>query len=196
MEDFKVSKQSNRRETNVIRVRDARIEEISRDRNTGFVTISYGDMGEFNMIHKRIVTLIVSKDTILQSESGHKLSFRDLEEGMIVDAEISKAMTASIPPQARAYKIVALNENKSYNTKVDRLLMIDPNNNFLITGKANDIYSQIRFNINANTLILDRRGNRMCICDLRPGHTVRIEHANFMTFSIPPQTLAFSVQLV
>lgn len=113
MEDFSVSGQSNQCPCNdgIIRTRDSVIEEIRTDRNTGFVTISYGVMGDFNMTHMMLVTLIVSRDTIIQDRAGRNMLLSDLREGMIVDAEFSSAMTFSIPPQSRAYRIRAVNRN-------------------------------------------------------------------------------------
>ncbi len=73
---------------------------------------------------------------------------------------------------------------------------IDRNNNFLITGNPDDMMSQMRFVVNDMTEIYDRRGNRIRLRDLRPGQMVRVEHADFMTASIPPQTTAFSIWVI
>jgi hypothetical protein len=133
VEDFSISSQSNRGRNNddVIRTRDSVIEEIRADRNAGFVTISYGVMGDFNMIHMKLVTLIVTRDTIIQDRSGRRLRFRDLREGMVVNAEFSSAMTRSIPPQSRAFRIVVVNRNEVSNTTVGRVLEVDLRNGYL-----------------------------------------------------------------
>lgn len=196
MDDYKVESQSNRRRSSVIRVRDAIIEEIVMDRNAGYVTISYGDMGDFNMVHIKLVTLLVGRETIIQNQFEKELRLRDLKEGMIVDAAFSSDMTRSVPPQARAYKIVTVGEAKPSNVKTGRVLTVDVANSYFLTGRANDRSSQIRFNITDLTIILDQRGNRINLRDIRPGQTVRVEHANFMTMSIPPQTPAYRVQIL
>jgi len=198
MEDFKICNQGNRtsRNNDIISVQDALIEEIFADNRTGYVTISYGVRGDFNMIHMNLVVLIVSRDTIIRDQSGRNLSFRDLREGMVVDAEFSSAMTSSIPPQSRAFRITVNNINRSSNVRVDKVLRVDTNNNFLFTGNANDISTQMRFVITNSTIILDRGGNRISLRNLRPGQTVRVEHASFQTPSIPPQTTAFSVRVL
>ena len=183
------------RDNNVIRVSDALIEEIFSDRNAGYVTISYGNMGEFNMVHIVVVQLLVGQDTVIQNQFGQKMLLRDLKAGMRVDAEFSNAMTASEPPKARAFKIVALDKRKSSNVKVDRVMMVDADNGFFITG-TNNINSQIRFNVTPATIIMDQRGNRICLCSLRNGQMVKVVYASFMTFSIPPQTTAYRVQIV
>ncbi|MDF2609760.1 MAG: hypothetical protein K0R92_1234 [Lachnospiraceae bacterium] len=179
-----------------IRVQDAIIEEINFIDRIGHVTISYGIPGDFNMIHMELVTLIVSQDTVIRNESGRSLSMRDLREGMLVDVVFSSAMTMSIPPQARAFRIIVKNSVHPFDVTVDNVLRVDTRNNFLYTGTLNDRASQIRFVITNATVILDRRGRRIDLRDLRVGETVRVEHANFMTRSIPPQTTAFRVQVL
>jgi len=185
-----------RRRNDIIFADNAIIEEIFIDNRTGYVTISYGVMGEFCMVHMELVTLIVSQDTVIRDQFGQSMSLRDLRQGMIVDAEFSSAMTRSIPPQSRAYRITVINQGNNSNIMEDFVLSVDTNNNFLYTGNANDIYSQMRFVITNSTMIMDRRGNRIRLRDLRPGQRVRIEHANFQTMSIPPQTTAFVVQII
>lgn len=194
--DNNIINAQNRSDNRTIRVRDALIEEIFSDRNAGYVTISYGDIGDFNMIHIRVVTLLVGRDTIIQNQGGQQLLLRDLRVGMSVDAVFSAAMTSSIPPQARAYEITVLQGSRSSDTKEGTVIMVDGRNNFLIAGNSRNISNQIRFNVTPDTLILDRRGNRITLFDIRPGQRVRIEHANSMTFSIPPQTTAFRIQVL
>jgi len=121
MGNFKVSNQSNRSDRDIIRVRAAIIEEIFRDRNVGYVTISYGLMGEFDMIHMNLVTLVVNQDTIIQNHAGRDMLLRYLEKGMTVDAEFSNRMTSSNPPQSQAFKITVLNRRRSSNITVDRV---------------------------------------------------------------------------
>lgn len=185
-----------RRRNNVIFVQDAIIEEIVIDNGTGFVTISYCVMGERNMTHIELVTLVVGQDTVIRNQFGQNMSLRDLKEGMVVDAEFSAAMTRSMPPQARAFRITVINQNNSTSITEDRVLSVDTKNGFLYTGNANDINSQMRFVVNNDTRIMDRRGNRIRLRDLRPGQMVRVEHANFQTMSIPPQTTAFNIQVL
>ncbi len=185
-----------RRRDDVIFVQDAVIEEIATDNRTGYVTISYCVMGERCMVHMQTVKLVVGRDTVIRNKFGQNLSLRDLKEGMIVDAEFSSAMTRSIPPQARAFRITVIKQNDSVNITEDRVLSVEPNNGFFYTGNANDMLSQMRFVVNNETRIMDRRGNRIRLRDLRPGQMVRVEHANFQTMSIPPQTTAFNVQVL
>ncbi|RDU25185.1 hypothetical protein [Anaerosacchariphilus polymeriproducens] len=198
MEGFPLSSQRNRFPCNddIIRTRDSIIEEIRIDRNTGYVTISYGVMGDFNIIQMELVTLIVGNNTVIRDRSGFNMRLSDLREGMVVDAEFSSAMTFSIPPQARAYRITVVNRNAASNITEGRVLFIDFNNRFLYTGNSNNLLSQMRFVITNSTVILDRNGNPIHLRNIRPGQRVRVEHATFQTASIPPQTTAFVVQII
>ena len=153
-------------------------------------------MGDFNIIHMELVTLIVSNDTIIRDRSGRNLRLSDLREGMVIDTEFSSAMTFSVPPQARAYSITVVNRSKDSNITEGRVLTIDLRKGFLYTGNANNLSSQMRFVITKTTAILDRNGNRISLRDIRPGQRVRVEHATFQTPSIPPQTTAFVVQII
>lgn len=185
------------RNNHAIHVRDAIIEDIFQDRNnTGFVTISYGQISRFNKFYTQVVRLIVDHDTVIQNQFGQDLLLRNLRKGMKVDADFSSVMTASEPPQARAFNIVVLNDKKPSNIIIDRVAMVDPENSFFITGQPNDINSQIRFQVTPQTKIMNRRGNRISLWDIKVGQMVKVEHASFMTFSIPPQTNAYSVQIL
>ncbi len=180
---------------NVVEIQEALIEDIFIDNRTGYVTISYGVMGDFNITQMELIVLVVSQDTIIQNQCGEDMSMRELREGMIINAEISSAMTRSMPPQSRAFRITLMEDDCAY-VKVGRVLNVDLVNSFLYVGNPNDISSQIRFTITDSTVIRNRRGGRICLCELRPGQMVRVEHASFMTMSIPPQTTAYEVQIL
>ena len=163
---------------------------------TSYVTISYGVMGDFSMIHMQLLVLIVSQDTIIRNQFGQNMPARDLREGMVIDAEFSSAMTMSIPPQARAFRITVKRNERSSVVSKGRVLNIDTRNNFLYTGFANDISSLRRFVITNSTTIWNRRGKQIRLRDLRLGQMVRVEHATFQTPSIPPQSTAFTVRVI
>lgn len=182
--------------TKVNTVLDATIERIFSSENTRYVTISYRVVDQYFMVHKNFITLVVGPNTIINNQFGQNFSFNDLRLGMLIDADLSSAMTFSIPPQARAFRIIVSYKNWPFNSKMGRVLEVDAKNRFLYTGNANDINSQIRFVITNSTQILDRSGNRIRLEALKPGQLVRIAYATFMTMSIPPQTTAFRVQLL
>ena len=190
------------RRNRAINVEDAVIEEIFQDNNVSYVTISYGVLGDFNTINMELVRLVVDRNTIIRDRRGRRMRVRDLRVGNVVDASFSTAMTRSIPPQSRAFVITVIREYVNPiqpgfpNIVEDRIMEVDRNNNFLITGNPFDMMSQMRFVVDNSTEIFDRRGNRIRLRDLRPGQMVRVEHADFMTMSIPPQTTAFRIWVI
>lgn len=181
---------------NVVRAENAVIENLSMDNRTGFVTISYRTMDNYCMNPEQVVVLAVDRDTVIRDAFGQPMSFRDLRQGMTVDAEFSAMMTRSMPPQSRAYRITVVNSMEETHVTEGMVLDVDLNNRFLYTGNPNDIYSQIRFSITDSTVIMDRRGRQISLRNLRPGDFVRVEHATFMTMSIPPQTTAYEVRVL
>jgi len=184
------------KDNNVLTILDATIERIFTNGNTGYVLISYITTDQNLNVHKDFITLVVGDDTVILDPFGEKTSFNALRPGLIIYADFSAAMTYSIPPQARAFKIVISYKNMAFNGRMDRILEIDSENRFLYTGRAEDMLSQVRFVITDSTQILDEEGKIIRLEDLRSGQLVRIAYATFMTASIPPQTTAFRVQLL
>lgn len=180
---------------NVIRVFSAVIREISRDRNTTFVTVSYNDCigctGSGNSVR-----LVVNQETDIYDERGRNMRAGELERGMIVDASFSSAMTRSVPPQSQAFFIRVVRRTDRNETTIGRIIEVNTRNNFLLVLRSQNPASAVRFNISDNTVILDPFGRRTSLSSLIPGFRVRVEHASFMTASLPPQTTAFTVQVI
>ena len=180
---------------NVIRVFSAVVQEISRDRNTTFVTVSYNDCigctGPGNSVR-----LVVNQETDIYDERGRNMHAGELERGMTVDASFSSAMTRSIPPQAQAFFIRVTGRANQSVTTTGRILEVNTRNNFLLLLRNQNPASAIRFHITNNTVILDPFGRRISLSSLIPGLRVQVEHALAMTAGIPPQTTAFSVRVI
>lgn len=180
---------------NVVRVFSALVEDVSRDRGTTFVTISYQQC-DGCAAPSDTVRLVVSRDTDIYNEQGQRIRAGELERGMTVDASFSSAMTRSIPPQAQAFFIRIISRAARTETTVGRIAQVNARDRFLLVMRNQNPASAIRFHIRPDTMILDFFGRRTNLSALRPGLRVRVEHANFMTASIPPQTTAFVVQMV
>lgn len=193
---FRVDSGEPYENNDVLTILDATIERIFTSDNTRYVMISYITAGSNSNISKNLITLVVGPDTTILDPFGEKVSFNVLRPGLIIYADFSAAMTYSIPPQARAFKIVISYKNMAFNGRMDRILELDAKNRFLYTGRADDILSQVKFIITNSTQILDKYGKVIRLEDLMPGQLIRIAYAIFMTASIPPQTTAFRVQLL
>jgi hypothetical protein len=181
----------------IIHVDNASIEEVvANTERTGYVLISFGVSDENNMIYMQEVRLNVDNNTIIIDENGISLNLYDLNEGMQIDADFSSVMTRSIPPQSNAYRIVVLQEEASVDITIDRVVGIDINNGFLLTGNPYDINDQMIFTISDETVILDQEGKTIPLEAIQPGQLVEVEHAIFQTLSIPPQSPAYLVQVL
>lgn len=177
----------------VIRVFSATIEEITRDRNTTLVTIAYSDcIGCARP--EDLVRLVVNQNTVIHDERGRSIRVNDLKRGMTVDATFSSNMTRSIPPQAQAFLIRIIRRQTRNETTIGRITEVNTRGNYIVTISNLNPSSVIRFNLSRETVIQNSSGRRIPLSLLVPGLRVRVEHASFMTASIPPQTTAFAIQ--
>ncbi|MBE5922132.1 MAG: hypothetical protein E7269_05210 [Lachnospiraceae bacterium] len=181
---------------------NARIEEMTTDRNVTLITVATGrSTGRRN---PSAVTLIVSRDTLILDERGNRIPASRLQVGMIVNASYSSAMTRSIPPQAQAFSIQIVRRKpdrpnpqpQPHVTTIGRILQVDSRNQSITTISNNNPSSVIQFNISPNTIIYNPFGQRIDLSMLFPGIRVRVQHADFMTASIPPQTPASEIQVL
>lgn len=184
---------------NIMRIENALVEEaVCFNNSDGYIIISYSEpSGRTNFLNRRI-RLNINRNTRIINTLGRNMCTCCIREGMWVNAIFSSAMTRSIPPQANAFVIVVQGrrpEPVSFVT-VDRITFVDRENGFIYTGNPNNVNRQTRFVITRNTTITNSQGRNVGINALRPGQMVRITHANFQTASIPPQTTAFSVQIL
>ena len=115
---------------------------------------------------------------------------------MVINAAFSEMMTRSIPPQATAYRIQIVSRPKQTKTTVGRIINIDQQNRNFTTMSSNNPTSMVQFNLTPSTEIFGLWGRTISFGNLQMGMRVRVEHANFMTASIPPQTTAYSVYVI
>lgn len=180
---------------NATRVSNAVIQNITYDGDTVYVTIAYNSCTRCNA-PEMLVTLIVSGNTILLNEKGNLITPEDLQTGMVVHATFSSNMTKSNPPQAQAYQIRIASRPETGNVTIGRIINIDSRNQFFITMSDGNPATMIRFNVSPNTIVLDSLGRQISFSRLVPGLLVSVQHASFLTASIPPQTTAFVIQIM
>ncbi|MFV0241813.1 MAG: hypothetical protein ACK5H4_17465 [Lacrimispora sphenoides] len=181
----------------ILRIENALVEDVfTSNSRTGYVLVSYAAPGRNEMINIELLQLNVDWDTILVNQFGDSISLCIIRKGMWINAEFSAAMTRSIPPQTKAFRIVAFVQMPAYRTTTDWIVSVDVANGFLVTGNPDDETDQIRFVVSRATEILDQNNNPIRFSSLQPGQLVRVEHANFQTASIPPQSTAYRIQLV
>lgn len=192
------------RRGSVWRINNALVEEVNTGGRgqTGWLLVSYAVPGPNNLTKIELLRLNVGQSTVIVDSFGRTVCLCDIRVGSWVDTEFSPAMTRSIPPQTTAFRIVVRQNVQQPappspgGTTTDRIVSVDPRNGFLLTGRFNNPSRQVRFVVTNQTVILDRNGSRIPLRALRPGQRVRVNHADFMTMSIPPQTTAFRIQVL
>lgn len=91
---------------------------------------------------------------------------------------------------------VATDRDATFDTTIGRILEVNTREQFIRTISDANPTSIIRFNVSPETRILDPIGRRIPLSNLFPGLRVRVEHATFMTASIPPQSPAFLIRII
>lgn len=178
-----------------IRVSNAIIQDIAFDGNISYITITYTNCPRCRD-QEQIVRLVVTQRTVIRNEAGRNIPVGNLQSGMVINAVFSSAMTRSMPPQAQAFQIQVRDRPNINPQTTGRILEVNARNQSLLTMSNNNPSSMIRFNITPDTIILDPLGRSIPFTRLLPGLRVRIQHASFMTASIPPQTTAFQIQII
>ncbi|WP_228354227.1 hypothetical protein [Variimorphobacter saccharofermentans] len=182
---------------NIIHADNVLIEKVVvESARTGYILTTLELSDENSVIYMQETRLNVGEYTIIIDESGRRLNLYDLQEGMRIDAYFSSAMTRSIPPQSSAFSIIVLQEEATVDITTDRVVNVDTNYGFIITGNPYDIYDQMIFTVSDDTVILDQSNNTIPLEAIQPGQLVQVEHAIFQTLSIPPQSPAYRVMVL
>ncbi|MBQ2922870.1 MAG: hypothetical protein IJE60_07295 [Tyzzerella sp.] len=179
----------------VTNITNAVIQDITSERGTTFVTISFTSR-QGNQRDEQTLRLVIRPRTIILNANGSPVTANALREGMTINAAVSSAFTRSIPPQTVAYLIRIRGRQRPDDITVGNILDVDRNNRSFTTISDRDFSTIIRFNVPENAMIFDRIGRPINFSRLNPGMRVRVRHANFMTASIPPQTTAFEVRVL
>lgn len=179
----------------VTRISNATIEEISKERNNTLVTAVYRDRRN-NRGEEQRIRMVVGPGTVVVNMEGVRANDADLTVGMIINAIVSNSMTRSIPPQAEAFFVEIVRGGMENSTTIGRIVDIDRMGRTFTTICDCNFASIIKFNVPANTPIINRMGRNIDFNGLVPGMRVEVRHANFMTASIPPQTTALEVKVL
>ena len=191
---------------NTSRVNNALVEEVSCLNNAnGSMLISYFTDRRNNPASMQRLRLNLNRNTKVVNSSGQSMCLCCIQRGMWVNVLFDSRTTMSIPPQSNAIMVVVQNQLPhpqppqpplAPSVTTGRIVLIDFDNNYLITEAPNNRNNQTRFNITNATTITNRFGIPVRLNRLQTGQIARITHANFQTASIPPQTTAFHIQLL
>ena len=181
-----------------MRINNGFVEDVSCFNNArGQILVSYAVQERNNITSIQDIQLNIGRGTVILNSFGQRMCLCCIQAGSWVNATFSARMTRSIPPQANAFLVTVLRSPRpSSSVTIGRIIMIDFDNNFLITEDPDNSDNQMKFIITNTTSFTSRFGAPIRFSSLWPGQMVRITHANFQTPSIPPQTTAFNVQLI
>lgn len=190
---------------NRMRIDNALVEEVSYvNDNNGYLIVSYAVPERNNRISIQTIRLNVDRNTRIVNTLGQSVCLCRIQPGMWVNAVFSANMTRSIPPQSNAILISVQRRpqlpqpqpQRPYSVTTGRIVFVDFNNRFILTSDTNNQGKLSRFTITDATTFVNRFGIPIRFQSLRPGQLVRVTHANFQTLSIPPQTMAYQVQVL
>ncbi len=133
----------------------------------------------------------VDDKTQVKNELGENIALSDIKEGTYLEVVTSPAYTASLPPQTTAVSVSVLN----YEETEAEVISVDENQIVATLNEGSeDVMDQIIFNINENTKIY-KDGQVITAADLEEGAKIEVIHSIASTFSIPPQTFAYIVNV-
>lgn len=194
MENSVLIKQNRSKQRHLAHIQNAFIERVYRDNNVVFLAISYVENKEANILNLKQLTLLINRKTKLMDQYGQRLCLADLTIGTMIDVEIMSEFP--VPTRVRARQIKASKEYNKEDTILDKVLVTDFDQGYILIGKEMDIKSYIRCNINPSTNILDNRGRRIPLNYIKTGRTVKVIHSQTKIMSIPVQVNACSIQIL
>ena len=140
----------------------------------------------------------ITDETVIEADTeGGKA---EIEVGSVLDVEYAEFMTASIPPQTNAVRIIVLNtvEEEAGGVETENVTHVGKitavNGTQVTIAAENDVNPEIVLNTDENTVVTDSVNKRIYkIEDLETGMEIEAVCSLAMTFSLPPQTYAYSI---
>lgn len=139
----------------------------------------------------REVKLVIDNKTEIVNEKGQKLSTKDLKEGIKVNAYYGPAVTRSLPPMSVAQKIVVMDEKLGAVEIQGKIAEVKESKDgimALIEGKG--VNRQVNLVIDNKTEVVNEKGKKLSIKDLKKGVTVKASYGPAVTASLPPISAA------
>ena len=146
--------------------------------------------------------LHIADDTVIASAGGSPVRFADLRLGQQVEAEHALAMTASLPPQTRAYSITVMETGlpdvmATAGTIAKTQMGADGMPSLLIkgTGLTETSPAEVVLLLNAETLLVNPKGETLKVGDFVEGARVIGFYPPKLTKSLPPIGSAWKLVL-
>ena len=169
------------------------VKEVNEDK-TLLVNDSY--LGE--------VILRITDETVITAD-GKTASAENIKAGTVLAVEYAQAMTASLPPQVNAVTIDIQNlptesgdeeDVAQQSMKFSGEIKEIRENGYVLIKNDSDINPEVALIVSDETVITKGNDKRVYkIDDLKAGMEIEGTHSPAMTRSIPPQTVAFEIEI-
>lgn len=177
-------------EDGTYKIVDPSIVSVSSVGEDGSLTVFDSYLGE--------VVVHITDDTVIEA-NGKAASASDIKPDMVLGVEYAPAMTASIPPQTTAVKIILENlpvdaaDEDAALTYAGKITEIDGNRVTIGDPHSADSLCLI---VGDDTRIYHARNKRIYkLDDLEVGMEISGTHSEVVTMSIPAQTAAKTIQI-
>lgn len=176
------------------------IDSCSREENSSKATVI--EVGENYILANSEklgeVKFIIDEKTNFHHEINKMLyTAADIEVGASLKVYYSAAMTRSIPPQTYASEVVILNTAaKVEEDKVLQAFTVSEKGEGYILA-SNEKMGEVMFKVNEETFFHHEKNRRLyTLEDVEEGMILKIDFADAMTASIPPQVFAYEVVFI
>ncbi|MCY6354648.1 hypothetical protein [Clostridium sp. ZS2-4] len=137
------------------------------------------------------VKLLIDNKTEIVNEKGEKLSIKDLKEGIKVKGYYGPAVTFSLPPMSVSQKIVVM-EEKLENIEIQGKIaeITESKGGIMAFVQGKGVNSEVNLVIDNKTEIVNQKGEKLSIKDLKKGTAVKAFYGPIVTASLPPVSTA------
>ncbi len=181
-------------EDGTVKIVNPSIVTVTEIQENGSLLVSDSALGE--------VIVLIDENTQITA-NGNAVSADAIQADMVLAIEYSEAMTASLPPRTTAIAIRIENVEESVEEEAPVVESVafegtitEIIDNMVVLGNPEKDPTAIAIMVDDNTQItrgMDRRIYK--IDDLEVGMKLSGTHADYMTMSIPPQTLAYTIEI-
>lgn len=159
----------------------------------GSILVNDGYLGE---------VLVRIAETTALTDGTNTVDASVIEAGMTLAVGYDIAMTMSIPPQttARFIRVENLPMEEVEVQPAEEVafggIITEIEGELVTVGNPAEDHDAVRLVVSKDTVITDSDGNAASIADLSVGMEIKGAHSAISTFSIPPQSVAYRVEIV
>lgn len=178
---------------------------IIKEVNVKGKTLTILPVGQADKLENYMIINVSNETQVVHERLKSIIRFEELEEGMTLKIIHAPMVTASLPAQTTAYKLVVLHENNEVvsssteNGVIEKATIkeIDVKGKKLTVlpqGQVDKVENYIIINVPYQDKVFNERIKSVIrFEDLEVGMTLKIIHAPVMTASLPAQTIAYKI---